>query len=130
MQVIRLTSCAPPLTDEMLETYTELAATASPAKVKLVLEKLLNLVTAWYYLPESGGDPCEHGSGLCEYIPLDENIKTELSQYLPFKEELSMFAEVLEGQTGNIRNAGFHLLWYATELFLDREPITMDRYIR
>jgi hypothetical protein len=38
-----------------------------------------------------------------------------------------MFADVLEKQAGEIRNIGFHLLWYATELNLGREPVTLDK---
>lgn len=130
---------APPLTDELLAKYKSLAATAE-GEVKDAMLQCLACVEAWWDLPESTRTD---GPSLAirhrgkdtsfRVTPLEaEHVKT-LDAATPWMRELDTLSTprddgLFDGlPNGELRNAAFHLLWYAKELTLDREPLTLDR---
>lgn len=118
---------APPITVGQIDEYRKVIGALEERRLRVILTQLLNLVCDWYTLPDSNTVPKDHPSGRCKVVGLSAEITEILKEKIPFKEELKMFAEVLEQQNGLVRNIGYHLLWYATELSLGREPITLDK---
>lgn len=127
-------SFAPPIDEALLAQYQQLAAAADPQHEQAAeaLRVLLNCFCQWWEQPESGPDGSRpHPSGRGTIVPLDEPIAQALYQHIPWREELDMYAALFERIDAHkhaaLRNAAFHLLWYARELDLDREPITADK---
>lgn len=125
---------APAITDTMLATYAADIASLVPGQVKDVLTSLLTLLQTWKALPASQpnaapqANPQTHPSGRGLIVSLDETCKAALYELIPWPSELKMYGELLDAITDlTTRNMAFHLLWYATELNLGREPITMDK---
>ena len=124
-------SFAPPIDEALLDQYAQLVATA-PEQIADALRALLNCFRQWWEQPESGPDGSRpHPSGRGTIVPLDEPIASALYDHIPWREELDMYAALFERidavKHAALRNACFHLLWYARELDLDREPITADK---
>ena len=123
-------SFAPPLTDEALADYHALALAAEP-EVRDAMLELHACVAQWWDLPESTGEGTPHASGRGQVVALDEPIKAALEQAIPWPRELTaigtLFETIPAGTEPNLRNAAFHLLWFVTELCLDREPMTADK---
>jgi hypothetical protein len=123
-------SFAPPLTDESLAAYRQLAD-AAPAQVRDAMAALLGCVGKWWELPESGGASAPHPSGAGRVIELSDDVAAALDAHIPWREELSMFAGLFDSidpvKDAALRNAAHHLLWFANELELGREPMTSDK---
>lgn len=120
-------SFAPPLTDELLAAYHAQALEATE-EVRDAMLKLHALAAQWWELPESTGDGKPHPSGRGFVVALDEPIAKQLWDAIPWTRELDMMAALFETlPVGALRNAAFHLLWFAKELDLDREPLTSDK---
>jgi hypothetical protein len=120
-------SFAPPLTAEKLVRFRELAQQAGPQPAE-AMEKLCQMVEAHQRLAPAteGGKP--HSSGMGVIIPLKEETVAALDQHVPWREELQMYANWFEQiPVGELRDAAHHLLWYAWELYFDREPMTTDK---
>lgn len=122
-------SFAPPLTDKLLSSYAQLAAGAPP-EIKDAMQTLLKCVCQWWDLPESSGkegtEP--HLSGKGTIVTLDSEIADALWDNIPWIHELQMLEKLFETITSApLRNAAHHLLWFAKELELGREPITADK---
>lgn len=139
-------SFAPPLSDEKLAVYQELINLV-PEKTQLreALDTCMKCVKKWWELPESSSSSKPHGSGRGALIELDDSIKSDLWDLIPWKEEIEtikkLFDEikpnadtinpitdrVIPNYNRDLRNAAYHLLWHVVELDLDREPITNDK---
>lgn len=120
-------SFAPPLTDELLAAYHALALEAGE-EIRDAMLKLHACAAQWWELPESTGDGKPHPSGRGYIVALDAPIATALWEAIPWTRELDMFGALFDTlPTGRLRNAAFHLLWFAKELDLDREPLTSDK---
>lgn len=123
-------SFAPPLSDELLAAYHAQALEA-PEEIRDAMLKLHACAAQWWELPESTGDGKPHPSGRGYVVALDEPIATALWESIPWTRELDMMAALFEGIDAkthkSLRDAAFHLLWFAKELDLDREPMTSDR---
>ncbi len=120
-------SFAPPLTDELLDKYEDLA----DQKGGPIGEAMLSLAACcrkWWNLPDSEGlNQSAHPSGVGMIIPLDDHIKKVLDEHIPWEHELTAMQNLFDELPNNeVRNAAFHLLWHVKELNLDREPITND----
>lgn len=130
----RIGGCfAPPLTDEILTKYRQLI-NAVPAKTQLreALEDCFSCCGKWWELPEStNGKGSPHLSGKGVMLDLDDNIKADLWDHIPWDEEIATFDKLFDGisptSQRDLRNAAYHLLWHVRELNLDREPITTDK---
>lgn len=123
-------SFAPPLTDELLESYAKLATSAA-AEIGDAMRSLLACCRAWWELPESGSDGSKHPSGQGTIVPLDKPIADALYDHIPWADELDIFGQRFEKidpvSDRELRNAAHHLLWHVRELDLGREPITTDK---
>jgi hypothetical protein len=124
-------SFAPPITDEKLAAYKALAASA-PQRVRTAMEELIAAVDAWWALPESSKAGSKHPTGVGAIVPLEDDHVQKLWDVVPWDYELAPLSNsqgtgVFDDLTGDLRNAAFHLLWFANELTKDREPITADK---
>lgn len=130
-QLIRVGgSFAPPLTDKNLSAYRDLAA-AAPAQIGEAMTRLADMVAGYRAVPPTVAGVEPHPSGVGSIRKLAEDTVKRIWDLVPWKEELDMMAGLfdrLDPVTQKaIRDAAYHLLWYAYELFLDREPITKDK---
>jgi hypothetical protein len=129
---------APPLTPEKMDRYAQLASVA-PEMVRLEMTKLLDMVRAFSDGPTRGTAGERHPSGAGTIVPLADAEIKRLWDLVPWNDEkpgdhvneCRVLAELFDGispvKQKELRDAAFHLLWYANELALDREPITADR---
>lgn len=157
---IPVASFAPPLTDESLARYEELA-NEQEGELLDALTTLLACVKTWWELPEStrkdvtrwqsnyvvpNPDYDPLASKLTkqgqknklvpftfEETPLEESHIEALDSVTPWMRELDTLSTPQDTgpfdslPSGELRNAAFHLLWFAKELTLDREPLTKDK---
>lgn len=123
-------SFAPPLTDEKLARYEELAAGASE-RVREGMQSLLKMCKAWWELPDSAQEGQPHASGRGLIVPMEKAHVEELWDLVPWKDELDVIAAHFDGisptDEKELRDAAHHLLWFGYELTQDREPITNDK---
>lgn len=134
------TACfAPALTDEKLEHYKNLIDQLPESPLKTAMETCYKAVEKWWNLPESKGsssDPdwvlVRHGKQkTVKVTSLDKELIEELWDVVPWDYELQAMQPLFDAidpvHQKELRDAAFHLLWFATELTLDREPLTKDR---
>lgn len=125
-------SFAPPIDEAKLAGYESLAVSAG-GRVGEEMAKLLKMTRAWWELPESTRPGTEHPSTpRAAVIPLEDAHVKALWDLVPWPDELKLLSNgidsgVFDSLTGPLRDAAFHLLWFAGELTLDREPITLDK---
>lgn len=135
-------SFAPPLSAEKLEEYRGLAVTSdSPATAEAML-KLCKMVEVFQQTPPSMEPGIPHPVGefrdarngqlkTVTITPLAQAEKERIFDVVPWAHENEMYAKLFDGINAEthkpLRDAAFHLLWFAVELEKDREPITNDR---
>ena len=128
---------APPLTNEKLQEYSELADNA-PGSIKEKMKNLIEMVLVFRETPDSKNEGRPHPSGRGFIIPLEQKEIERIWDYVPWNDdgedhinECNMIGELFEkidrATNRELRNAAFHLLWFARELAMDREPITSDK---
>lgn len=132
---------APPLSDESLARYRELASAQPAGELKDALDRLLACVSAWWELPESQPDH-DHPRLAIRHrgkdvsvplTPLEDRHVAALDAVTPWPRELDYLSNpedsgLLDGlPPGELRDAAFHLLWHVKEIALDREPVTHDK---
>ncbi len=130
-----LIACAaPPLTDPLLAKYRKLAE-GLPAgdRIRDGMLTCLACVEAWWKLPESKAKPAARmktlGGSEADVVPLEDGHVKKLWDVTPWVDELDVLGKVFDGlPPGDLRNAAYHLLWYAMEITLDREPLSQDRF--
>lgn len=138
-------SFAPPLTDASLAAYKSLAeALPATSPVRDAMLRLHACVSRWWDLPESTGGGRPHPVGRGFIVDLDKEIAASLWDSIPWgggkdadgnpvPDELGEMARVFDvipatpAASKALRDAAHHLLWFAKELNLDREPITNDK---
>lgn len=131
---------APPLTDTKLARYRELAAALPKTDpVGDALRSLLACVGLWWELPESDRPAAKwsitHKGKPATFAvtPLSADLVEQLWAVTPWMHELNVLSTSAgDGlfdaiPPGDLRDAAFTLLWYAKEISLDREPVTLDR---
>lgn len=131
---------APPLTDEKLASYRALADSCPDAEVRDALGTLLACVAAWWELPESARTDVQRwairhrGKDVTfPVVPLEAEHVAALWDVTPWMRELNTLSNSKDTglfdrlDRGELRDAAFHLLWFAKELTLDREPVTADK---
>jgi hypothetical protein len=134
---------APPLTDESLARY-EVLAESAPQSIKDAMLALLKPIKIWWELPESSKEGTKHATGRGVMIPLEDDHIAAIDTEMPWRDELNAFGQRFDAihpvEQKELRDAAFHLLWYANELYHDpnptnegarpefgREPITNDK---
>jgi len=147
-------SFALPLSDEMLAEYEVLAKECADRKAAGYMTELCRMLRVFRETPESSAKPRKHPvAGLM--VPLEEAEVQRIWDFVPWAEECDLMgaafdklqagecaenARLLEvyrigGGVGpepalldtKMRDAAFHLLWFARELEKDREPCTCDK---
>jgi len=119
-------SFAPPIDDARLSAYEALIP-SDDRQVADYMTSLLAMVSKFRETPESKAAGSPHPV-VGTIIPLEDAEIQRIWDVVPYKEECDAIGAVFERlPTGDVRNAAFHLLWYAYELTNDREPITSDK---
>lgn len=123
-------SFAPPLDTDKLTRYRELADAAVSSQVREVLHKLCDMVEKFWETPSSSLSGVAHPSGRGLVVKLEDDEIKRIWDYVPYDKENKMYAELfdtIDAKTDKeLRDAAFHLLWFAVELEKDREPLTND----
>lgn len=118
-------SFAPPITEDHVKNWPTLIA-ATNGLTRTALEVLHKLMLA--HRPHKAkalkGEPHPSGKGII--MPLADDVKKACEPHLPSHAEMEIFGQLFESLGGPIRDVAFHLLWYARELELGREPPTTD----
>lgn len=133
-------SFAPPLTAEQLDHYESLSHSA-PDNVGDGMRRLVSMLRMFWETPESTAKPRLHPVGVGYIVDLEDSEIERIWDVVPWLnaeqrekngkigdddcDQYSRLFDVL--QPGELRNAAFHLLWYARELANDREPMTNDK---
>lgn len=128
-------SFAPPLPDAKLAEYEQLAASAPP-QVTDYMRQLIAMMRKFRETPESTRPGTPHpvsGLGLM-IVPLEAKEVERIWDHVPWPQECDVMGSVFEAIDNAthkpLRDAAFHLLWFARELCADREPITNDKIKR
>lgn len=139
MESPSLACIAPPLTDELLKKYKLLINDLEERSLlRDCLESLMRCAEAWWDVRESVS-PARRVScstGITKgpdvmFQPLDSELVHSLWDSIPWMHDITEMEKIFDAlPSGDLRNAAFHLSWYAKELFLDREPISTDRIVR
>lgn len=80
---------APPLTDEKLAAYAEMIEASPDSRVRDLLRVAHKCCSRWWDLPESTeGVETPHPVGRGMVMPLDEPIKQDLYDLIPWKDEI------------------------------------------
>lgn len=126
-------SFAPPLNAAKLAEYRALAESASP-EVKDAMLGLCKMMAAWHQQPVSALPGKPHpATARANIVLLEPPTIKELWEHVPWPKECNYMAELFEEIPNDtqkpLRDAAFHLLWFAKELSIDREPLTADKLV-
>lgn len=123
-------SFAPAITPEVVAQYRQLATETDP-KIQEAIHKLCDMVDRFQETPESTLRGTAHPSGVGLMVPLEDHEVQRMDEHIPWDYELKAYGEMFDTidplRQKDLRNAAFHLLWMANELYLDREPMTKDK---
>jgi len=123
-------SFAPPLDDAKLSAYEELGKSIVDPQAAEYFSRLVAMLRAFWETGESKLPGTKHPSGMGIMVPLEEAEIKRIWDHVPWAEECDLIGRCFDKfESGPLRNAAYHLLWYARELTLDREPITADKVV-
>lgn len=137
---------APVLDDERLAAYEQRAAAAPPA-VREAMTGLIAMLRKFRETPDSTlpGEPLDTSYTRNPFrhpetgepvdpprrVPLEAAEIDRIWDDVPWEHEIramdDLFAAIDNTTHKPLRDAAFHLLWFARELRLDREPLTQDK---
>ena len=118
-------SFAPPI--DNVASFEALIPGATDRQVADYMTNLIAMVRKFRETPESREPGTPHPV-IGTIVPLEAEEVQRIWDVVPYREECDAIGLVFEKlPTGDLRNAAFHLLWYAYELSADREPITADK---
>lgn len=120
-------SFAPPLSDEQITSYEQLAKACDDRKCSGFMLDLVKMVRAFRETGDSKQPGKPHPAGRGVIVPLEDAEIERMWDLVPWPEECDLMGQAFDTLTGETRNAAYHLLWFARELTLDREPITSDK---
>lgn len=134
---------APPIDAELLSSYRKIAAGLPDSPVADGIRKLCDMVETFQQTPASPlqGTPHPVGRvrtpagiiGVPMIVPLEESEVKRIWDAVPWEHEIDALGKVFDSIPNETdkptRDAAFHLLWFARELSLDREPMTTDRLV-
>lgn len=120
-------SFAPPLTHESLVAYKLLSSACEDVKASGYMKNLIKMVEVFNETPASKEAGSPHPSGLGIEVPLEADEVKRIWDCVPWSEECDVIGKAFDVLKGDTRRAAYHLLWYARELTVDREPITTDK---
>ena len=136
---------APPIDSKRLDRYKSLAAIAD-APVQDAMEELIRMVEKFQETPESREpglalqteytrNPFRNEKGIPKpppkIVPLEQVEVNRMWDFVPWPHEINamaaLFDQIPNESKKELRDAAFHLIWFARELVLDREPMTNDK---
>jgi hypothetical protein len=132
---------APDLDEAKLAAYQALADALPDGmgEVRDAMRECLRAVKLWWELPQSSARPAHwkttHKGKAAEFkvTPLTDELKKALYDAVPWPYELdamqSLFDRTFADRARHpkpLADACYHLLWFARELCLDREPVTQS----
>lgn len=144
----KIGSFAPPLEPAQLEEYKQIAHSA-PQRVREYMLDLIKMLEVFWETGRSKQKPISTESGV-EVTPLEQAEIKRIWDYVPYLDECNVIGqvfnnlppgtktvidtstpkgrrqEIVDEQAFKLKSAAIHLLWYARELSLDREPVTKD----
>lgn len=120
-------SFAPKITSEKLEHFRQLAGNVEDQRCSIYMLELIEMVDLFFETPDSTLPGTKHPvAGMV--VPLEDAEVKRIWDKVPWPEECDMIGKAFDIlPPGEQRNAAYHLLWYARELTLDREPMTQER---
>lgn len=119
-------SFAPPIDSQKLDQYEALAQDAD-RRVKEYMLDLVKMLRVFWETGESEESPQKATLGHM-ITPLEDQEIERIWDVVPWPEECDVIGTVFDQlPNGELRNAAYHLLWYARELAADREPTTSDK---
>lgn len=122
-------SFAPPLSAAKLAEYRTLASKSDDRRVRDVMLLLCKMVEVFQETPASTLNGSVGPTGLGVVIPLEAAEVDRIDAVVPWDYECDAYQNLFETipTDSNLRTPAFHLLWYAKELTVDREPMTNDK---
>lgn len=128
-------SFAPPLSPEQIQEYKALAKDAENEAVQDQMLALCKMLEVFWETPKSTEEGTPHRSGRGTITKLAQVEIKRIWDVVPWSHECDamqkLFDDLPNGSPNSkqrkVRNAAFHLLWFAKELTQDREPITNDQ---
>jgi hypothetical protein len=121
-------SFAPPVDDQKLSHYEALMAAVEDRQVREYGESLVKMLRTFQAAPSSKAKSKPHPSGRGTITPLEQAEIERIWDCVPWPEECDAIDVVFDRlPSGDVRNAAYHLLWFARELSIDREPCTTDK---
>jgi len=120
-------SFAPRITDDKLEEYRQLAGNVPDQRCSEYMIQLVEMLDLFNETPESSLPGTKNPlAGMV--VPLEDAEIKRIWDKVPYMEECDLIGKAFDIlPPGEQRNAAYHLLWYARELTLDREPMTQER---
>ena len=119
-------SFAQPLSIEKVAAYRELAKQAG-VEIREAMESLCTMVEVFHETPKSKLQGFQHPSGTGTIVQLEDAEIQRIWDHVPWPRECDSMGVLFDSLTDKpVRDAAYHLLWYARELAMDREPITTD----
>jgi hypothetical protein len=121
-------SFAPPLDKDKIAAYRKLACPHQ--SVADAIKQLCDMVELFQQTPRSMQPSTKHQSGVGTITPLSLDEVERIWDAVPWEHEIEgmrqLFDKIDPVADKAVRNAAFHLLWFAIELNKDREPLTND----
>lgn len=120
-------SFAPKIDEAKLEQYRQLAGSVEDQRCSDYMFQLVEMLEVFFETPDSILPGTKHPI-LGTVIPLEDAEVKRIWDKVPWSDECDLIGKVFDNlPPGEQRNAAYHLLWYARELTLDREPMTQER---
>lgn len=123
-------SFAPPIDADTVDRYRVLAEAAGNEMIAGYMRDLCRMVATFQETPKSRKAPKPHPSGVGQIVKLEAAEVDRIFDVVPWPAECDLIGQAFDKlhpvHQRDVRNAAFHLLWYARELAQDREPITTD----
>jgi len=120
-------SFAPPLPANKLATYKTLAGSCPDRQCKEKMLELIGMMELFQKTPASTLPGTPHPVGVGIKVPLEKEEIARIWDVVPWANECDGIGRLFDQLEGDVRNAAFHLLWFARELAADREPLTNDK---
>ena len=107
-------SFAPPLDKAKLAEYEKLESTIEDRQIADYFRSLIAMLRHFWKTPASKLPGSPHPSGTGVIVPLEEDEIKRIWDSVPWSEECDLIGQVFDKlETGPLRNAAYHLLWYA-----------------
>lgn len=120
-------SFAPPLPPEKLQGYVTLAESCPDRQCKEKMLELIKMKEEFDKTPSSVLPGTPHPVGVGVIVPLETEEVERIWDVVPYANECDGIGQLFDQLKGDVRNAAYHLLWFARELAADREPLTNDK---